>query len=104
MSAEAKLDAMIRALKGHGCRITKQRKIILSVILEKECACSKDIYYEAIKQDPEIGMATVYRLLSTLEEIGAINRCLMYHIEEQWLEAAAKEKEETHERCDYRRA
>lgn len=88
MGVEEKTEAILRALKKHGCRITKQRRIILSVILEKKCCCSKEIYYQAAEQDPTIGLATVYRLLNTLEEVGAINRCMMYHIEESWLEEA----------------
>ena len=40
----------------------------------------KEIYYKAVKKDPKIGAATVYRMVNTLEEIGAINRKNMYRI------------------------
>lgn len=42
--------------------------------------CCKEIYYKAVKIDPSIGTATVYRMINTLEEIGAISRNTMYHI------------------------
>ena len=39
-----------------------------------------EIYYKAVKKDPKIGAATVYRMVNTLEEIGAINRKNIYRI------------------------
>ena len=73
-------DVVIQELKKRGCRITKQRRMLLDVILENECSCCKEIYYKAVKKDPKIGAATVYRMVNTLEEIGAINRKNMYRI------------------------
>ena len=75
-------DIIISRLKQQGCRITKQRLMLLDVILEEDCSSCKEIYYKAVKKDPKIGAATVYRMVNTLEEIGAINRknmyCLLY--------------------------
>ena len=59
-------DEIIERLKENGCRITKQRKILIDIILENDCA---------------IGVATVYRMINALEEIGAISRKNMYRIE-----------------------
>ena len=70
-------------LREKGGRITKQRKILLDIILEGQCTCCKDIYYKAIKRVPTIGIATVYRMISTLEDIGAISRNKMYEIQYQ---------------------
>lgn len=67
-------DVILRKLRDRGCRITKQRRILVDIILNKECASCKEIYYLAIKEDGNIGMATIYRMLNTLEEIGAISR------------------------------
>ena len=67
-------DIIISRLKQQGCRITKQRLMLLDVILEEDCSSCKEIYYKAVKKDPKIGAATVYRMVNTLEEIGAINR------------------------------
>ena len=73
-------DIIISRLKQQGCRITKQRLMLLDVILEEDCSSCKEIYYKAVKKDPKIGAATVYRMVNTLEEIGAINRKNMYRI------------------------
>ena len=73
-------DVVIQELKKRGCRITKQRRMLLEVILENECSCCKEIYYNASRLDPGIGSATVYRMVNLLEEIGAISRRNMYKI------------------------
>lgn len=71
---------IIEKLREKGCRITKQRLMLLDIILENDCSCCKEIYYKAAKIDNKIGTATVYRMINTLEEIGAINRKNMYKI------------------------
>ena len=73
-------DMILQMLKKRGCRITKQRMMILDIILEEDCSCCKEIYYKASKLDPKIGTATVYRMINTLEEIGAISRKNRYHV------------------------
>lgn len=73
-------EMVLQKLKERGCRITKQRVILLDIILEEECSCCKEIYYRASKMDPKIGAATVYRMVNTLEEVGAISRKNMYRI------------------------
>jgi Fur family ferric uptake transcriptional regulator len=73
-------DMVLRLLKERGCRITKQRQILLDVILQEDCTCCKEIYYKASKRDPKIGSATVYRMVNVLEEIGAINRGNMFKL------------------------
>ena len=73
-------DMVIQRLKDDGCRITKQRLMLLDIILEEDCSCCKEIYYKAAKQDGRIGTATVYRMVNKLEEIGAISRKNMYRI------------------------
>ena len=76
-------ERIIQKLKERGCRITKQRLILLDIILEENCTCCKEIYYKASKCDKRIGSATVYRMINVLEEIGAISRKNMYRIEEE---------------------
>ena len=41
-------------------------------MFEHECASCKEIYYQAIQRDPGIGMATVYRMVNTLTDIGVL--------------------------------
>ncbi len=77
---EKQKELIVQKLKDSGCRITKQRLMILDIILEEECSCCKEIYYRASRLDPNIGTATVYRMVNKLEEIGAINRKNMYKV------------------------
>ncbi len=74
-------EIVIQRLKEQGCRITKQRMVLLDIILNENCSSCKEIYYKASKIDSKIGTATVYRMINTLEEIGAINRRNMYKID-----------------------
>ena len=85
MSAEQQeqKQIIIERLKEDGCRITKQRLMLLDIILEDECSSCKEIYYRASKKDPSIGTATVYRMINTLEDIGAISRKNMYKIRDR---------------------
>ena len=78
--ALAQKEQIVERLKENGCRITKQRLILLDVILSSDCGSCKEIYYRASKIDNSIGTATVYRMINTLEEIGAINRKNMYKV------------------------
>ena len=74
-------EIVISRLRARGCRITRQRMILLDIILGEECSSCKEIYYKAAKQDSKIGSATVYRMVNTLEDIGAINRKNMYKVD-----------------------
>ena len=53
-------SAIMNKLRQAGFRITKQRKIILDIILQEECSCCKEIYFLAARKDPNIVMATIY--------------------------------------------
>lgn len=70
-------EMIVEKLKENGCRITKQRLILIDIILDNECQSCKEIYYKAARIDHKIGVATVYRMVNALEEIGAINRKLV---------------------------
>lgn len=61
-------------LKLKGYKYTKQREIILNVILEnQECHLSpEDVYQKLREKHPEIGLATVYRNLQLLESLGLL--------------------------------
>ena len=73
-------ELIIKKLKENGCRITKQRKLLIDIILENDFSCCKEIYYKASRQDSSIGTATVYRMVNLLEEIGAISRKSIYRV------------------------
>ena len=40
-------ELILRKLKDKGFRITKQRLILLDIILSEKCTCCKEIYYMA---------------------------------------------------------
>lgn len=77
---EMQKELVIQKLREKGFRITKQRQMLLDVILQEECASCKEIYYKAKKEDVRIGTATIYRMINLLEEIGVISRKNMYKI------------------------
>ncbi|HJA44458.1 transcriptional repressor [Lachnoclostridium sp. An118] len=75
-------ERIIAKLKANGCRITKQRMELLDIILENRCSSCKEIFYRASRQDESIGIATVYRMVNALEEIGVVSRRIVYEPEE----------------------
>lgn len=75
-------EQVIETLQKNGKRITQQRIILLDIILNDQWECCKEIYYEAVKRDSSIGMATVYRMMATLEEIGIIERRCVFCMKE----------------------
>ena len=74
-------EQIIEKMREKGCRITKQRLKLIDTILENDCSSCKEIFYKASREDNRIGVATVYRMINALEEIGAINRKNMYKVE-----------------------
>ena len=53
-----------------GKRITKQRMVILDVILEQN--------WTDCKEDSTVGLSTVYRTIRMLEEMGVLKRVYQY--------------------------
>lgn len=73
-------ELILQKLKERGCRITRQRRMLLDIILADECSSCKEIFYKASRVDAKIGTATVYRMINALEDIGAISRKNMYRV------------------------
>ncbi len=71
-------EEVIHKLQESGRRVTRQREILLEVILAGSWSSCKEIYYEAAKRDPSIGLATVYRMVGTLEDIGVLTSSYHY--------------------------
>ncbi|MDD3368017.1 MAG: Fur family transcriptional regulator [Lachnospiraceae bacterium] len=63
-------------LKKYGCKVTKQRILVLRTLEEKpDSHMTAEEIYDEIKVDfPEIGLATVYRTIQLLSELHLINR------------------------------
>lgn len=67
-------DEIIAKLRENGFRVTKQRELLIDIILNRHYSCCKEVYFLAHKNDPGIGTATVYRTVDALERIGALER------------------------------
>lgn len=81
---------ILELFRKKGLRITKQRKLILDIVFEHECTCCKEIYYQASKKDKSIGIATVYRMVNVLGELGVFETNVPYRLSESLTEAPAK--------------
>ncbi len=69
---DEKIAQIVSVFRSRGCRITEQRRQLVSLIVHNpECSC-KELYYMARNDDNTIGRATVYRTVRTLEEFGFI--------------------------------
>ncbi len=90
---EIKKNYIIEKLRKKNYRITSQRSLIVDTILEHECSCCKEIYYQAVKKDSTIGIATVYRMVALLEEMEVINRRNMYQIDSELEEEKTFQKD-----------
>lgn len=76
-----------------GKRITKQRMVILDVILEQNWTDCKEVYYEAVQRDSTVGLSTVYRTIRMLEEMGVLKRVYQYVFTDETGEHVDGEKE-----------
>lgn len=61
------------ALRSAGRRLTPQRRLILQVLEESDGHLDADALYDRVKaRDPDVSLATVYRTLAVLREIGMV--------------------------------
>lgn len=67
-------EQILAKLSEQGYRITKQRKILIDIILNGNCLSCKEIHAQASQLDSSIGKATVYRMIKTLEGLGTISK------------------------------
>ena len=69
------IDELKKIVKQKGLKYTEQREIVLSILLHaKEHLTAEEVYNEIKKEHKEskLGIATVYRSLSFLEEVDLI--------------------------------
>ncbi|MCX8024414.1 MAG: transcriptional repressor [Thermanaerothrix sp.] len=70
---QIRLDQLIERLRERRCRITPQRVAILQALLEAEGHPSvEEIYEEVRKTFPMTSLATVYKTIALLREIGEV--------------------------------
>lgn len=88
MDSDKYLNNLKERLKDKGFKLTRQRRNIIEVLLEKkgEHLTSEEIYDIVKVSCPEIGLATVYRTLQVLDGLGYINKlnlddgCVRYEL------------------------
>ncbi|AGX42334.1 Fur family transcriptional regulator [Clostridium saccharobutylicum] len=70
------MNALKEDLKKKGYKLTPQRRSIVDAIIKNEGKhlTAEEIYDEVKQNCPEIGLATVYRTIILLEELGVISR------------------------------
>ena len=70
------MNALKEDLKKKGYKLTPQRRSIVDTIIDNEGQhlTAEEIYDKVKKNCPEIGLATVYRTILLLEELGVISR------------------------------
>ncbi|WP_368030890.1 Fur family transcriptional regulator [Arcobacter sp. s6] len=74
-SNEEIIDELKKIVKQKGLKYTEQREIVLSILLDaQDHLTAEEVYNEIKKEHPDsnIGIATVYRALSFLEEVDLI--------------------------------
>ena len=78
MKRDAIIDYTVlkEELKKKGYKLTPQRRAIVDTIVDNEGKhlTAEEIYDEVKKNCPEIGLATVYRTILLLEEIGVVSK------------------------------
>ena len=74
MNIGKEVEILTDYLKKKDLKLTEQRKIVLQGFLDIETHVTAEELYNTVKQNnPEIGMATVYRTLKILCECGLAN-------------------------------
>lgn len=76
-------DKILDLFRQKGMRITKQRRLILDIVFEHDCISCKEIYYQAVKKDKNVGIATVYRMVNALADLGVFRVNAPYRLADQ---------------------
>ena len=66
-------ESLQDALRSAGRRLTSQRRLILQVLEESDGHLDADALYDRVRaRDADVSLATVYRTLAVLREIGLV--------------------------------
>lgn len=72
-NSEKRFQTLVAKLRGRGCRLTPQRVAILRILAVSEGHPSVEQIYERIHADfPTTSMATVYKTVALLKEMGEV--------------------------------
>ncbi|MFB9324650.1 Fur family transcriptional regulator [Paenibacillus aurantiacus] len=73
MEIAERLDQITRVMETRGYRLTKQRAVTVEILLREKGALTAEEVFDLVRrQYPPIGMATVYRTLELLGELGIV--------------------------------
>ena len=74
----AHTEAMTQIFHATGRRLTSQRRLLLEVLTERDDHLDAEAMYAlAKKRDPNISLATVYRTLKVLKEVGVVQERIL---------------------------
>ena len=69
------LDTLNTQLSAQGYKLTRQRKAVVEVVTQTHTRLSAaDVFTQAQRVCPDLGLTTVYRTLEILEQMGVIRR------------------------------
>ncbi|HSQ33912.1 MAG TPA: Fur family transcriptional regulator, partial [Peptostreptococcaceae bacterium] len=82
------MEILKERLQKTGFKITPQRRAVVEILLQnKDNHLSSEEIYDLVRKDcPEIGLATVYRTMQLLDEVGVISKlnlddgCIRYEL------------------------
>lgn len=77
---QTRFDHMIAKLREHGLRLTPQRMLILKILAKSEDHPSVErIYEQVIAEFPSTSLATVYKTIAMLKEMGEVLELSLNH-------------------------
>lgn len=65
-------DALVKMLRERGHRVTAQRRLVLEILEESQEHLDAECVYARAKERDHIGLATVYRSLALLKDLGLV--------------------------------
>lgn len=69
------VQTWLDSLQASGYRITRSRRAVVEVMASSSFICNPmEIYLQAVKRHPGLGLVTVYRTLEKLEELELVER------------------------------
>jgi Fe2+ or Zn2+ uptake regulation protein len=78
--ATARVDDAIAALRAAGQRITRARRAVLDAVAESDDhLTAEEIHAAVAERDPDLHMATIYRTLDRLRELGIVEHTHLQH-------------------------
>ena len=64
------MDVLRQHLAKHQLKLTRQRELILTAFLRQEHVTAETMYHQLAKNEPHLGLATIYRTLNLFCEAG----------------------------------